>query len=77
MQNNKPVRPGKSAGAPARHGSAFLAIVTRHIRCKEAGRFFYVARAALPFFFVLLASLPILMMFPEIALWLPNTMLDQ
>jgi C4-dicarboxylate transporter, DctM subunit len=37
----------------------------------------YVAKAALPFFFVLLASLPVLMIFPEIALWLPNTMLDQ
>ena len=37
----------------------------------------YVAKAAIPFFFVLLASLPILMVFPEIALWLPGTMLDQ
>ncbi len=37
----------------------------------------YVAKAAIPFFFVLLASLPILMMFPEIALWLPGTMFDQ
>ncbi len=37
----------------------------------------YVAKAAIPFFFVLLASLPVLMMFPEIALWLPNTMFDQ
>jgi C4-dicarboxylate transporter, DctM subunit len=37
----------------------------------------YVAKAAFPFFFVLLASLPILVAFPEIALWLPNTMLNK
>lgn len=35
----------------------------------------YVAKAALPFFFVLLASLPILVALPEIALWQPNMML--
>ena len=35
----------------------------------------YVARAALPFFFVLLAAIPILVAFPDIALYLPTTML--
>ena len=37
----------------------------------------YVARAALPFFFVLprLAAIPVLVAFPEIALYLPTTML--
>ena len=37
----------------------------------------YVARAALPFFFVLLAAIPILVAFPDIALYLPTTMLSR
>ena len=35
----------------------------------------YVAGAAMPFFFVLLSSIPILVAFPQIALFLPTTML--
>ncbi|MBI4182394.1 MAG: TRAP transporter large permease subunit [Proteobacteria bacterium] len=37
----------------------------------------YVAQASLPFFFVLLAAIPILVAFPQIALWLPTTMLSR
>ena len=34
----------------------------------------YVARAALPFFFLMLLGVTILALFPDIALWLPNTL---
>lgn len=36
---------------------------------------FHVARAALPFFFLLIVAVGLLVAFPEIALWLPRTML--
>ncbi len=35
---------------------------------------FRVARAALPFFFLLIAGAAIITMFPQVALWLPSTM---
>ncbi|KPQ07141.1 MAG: TRAP-type C4-dicarboxylate transport system, large permease component [Rhodobacteraceae bacterium HLUCCA12] len=38
---------------------------------------FSVARMALPFFLILVAATAILSLFPEIALWLPNTMLNR
>ena len=36
---------------------------------------FEIARMALPFFLILVLATVILTLFPEIALWLPNTML--
>lgn len=38
---------------------------------------FTIARMALPFFLILVAATAILALFPEIALWLPNTMLNR
>jgi len=38
---------------------------------------FQIARMALPFFLILVLSTAILSIFPEIALWLPNTMLSR
>ena len=35
---------------------------------------FRVARAALPFFFLLIAGAAIITIFPQVALWLPSTM---
>jgi TRAP-type C4-dicarboxylate transport system permease large subunit len=35
---------------------------------------FYIARAALPFFIILLLAILILIAFPEIATWLPKQM---
>ncbi len=38
---------------------------------------FQIARMALPFFLILVLATAILSLFPEIALWLPNTMLNR
>jgi TRAP-type C4-dicarboxylate transport system permease large subunit len=38
---------------------------------------FQIARMALPFFLILVLATAILSIFPEIALWLPNTMLNR
>jgi tripartite ATP-independent transporter DctM subunit len=38
---------------------------------------FQIARMALPFFLILVLATAILSVFPQIALWLPNTMLNQ
>lgn len=38
---------------------------------------FALARAALPFFLILVVAVVVLMTFPEIALWLPSTMLSR
>lgn len=38
---------------------------------------FQIARMALPFFLILVLATAILAVFPEIALWLPNTMLNR
>ncbi len=38
---------------------------------------FWIARAALPFFLLLVLATAILMVFPQVALWLPSTMLSR
>jgi hypothetical protein len=43
----------------------------------QAGRIFEIARNALPFFLILVLATAILSIFPEIALWLPSTMMSR